>query len=114
MEAMRCSQVSAVLASIGGLDLTESRRLQLAAETSGATGFLFGHAASAPIAAPISRWKISSPSEKLPQRFDQPVWSLDLLYCRGGRPGNWTLEWNEGQLSTLSTPQMAAQEALAG
>ena len=46
MEALRCSQVSAVIALLDGLDLTKSRRLQLAAEASGATGFLLGHTAS--------------------------------------------------------------------
>src|SRR5277367_4301924 len=59
MEALRCSQVSSVMAILDGLDLTASRRLQLAAEASGATGFLLGRATSAPIASPITRWKVS-------------------------------------------------------
>ncbi|WP_377808444.1 hypothetical protein ABNQ38_24435 [Azospirillum sp. A29] len=39
-EALRCSTLSAVLGELEGLDLTTSRRLQLAAESSGVTGFL--------------------------------------------------------------------------
>nr|WP_295830169.1 hypothetical protein [uncultured Azospirillum sp.] len=39
-EALRCSALSAVLGELEGLDLTASRRLQLAAESSGVTGFL--------------------------------------------------------------------------
>ena len=116
MEALRCPQVSAVMAVLDGLDLTDSRRLQLAAETSGATGFLIGHATSAPIAAPITRWKVSSSVGKPGQRFDEPAWTLDLLYCRGGRPGSWIIEWRNRRLSTLSN-QLATQttrEALAG
>src|SRR5262249_28448201 len=105
-----------VIALLNGLDLTESRRLQLAAETSGVTGFLLGHAASAPIASPITRWKISSVVGKSGQRFHEPLWALDLLYCRGGRPGNWTLEWRNQKLQTvpIQPAKQAAREALAG
>lgn len=116
MEALRCPQVSAVIAQLDGLDLTESRRLQLAAETSGATGFLLGHTASAPIASAITRWKVSSVIAKTGQRFDEPMWSLDLLYCRGGCPGSWVLEWRDQKLQTISTQpvKQVAREALAG
>ena len=116
MEALRCSQVSAVMTVLDGLNLTDSRRLQLAAENSGATGFLLGHTTSAPIAAPITRWKVSSNVGKPGQRFDEPAWTLDLLYCRGGRPGSWTIEWRNQGLHNLSN-QLATQtrrEALAG
>lgn len=116
MEALRCSQVSAVITVLDGADLTASRRLQLAAESSGATGFLIGHVTSAPIAAPITRWKVSSHVGKPGQRFDEPAWTLDLLYCRGGRPGTWIIEWRNQQLSTLFN-QLAPQtmsKALAG
>ena len=116
MEALRCPQVSSVMALIGGLDLTESRRLQLAAESSGATGFFLGHAASAPIASPITRWKISSTAGRADQRFSEPLWAVDLLYCRGGRPGKWILEWRDRKLQTIPAQpvKQAAREALAG
>lgn len=116
MEALRCPQVSSVIALLDGLDLTESRRLQLAAEASGATGFFLGHAASASIAAPVTRWKISPIPGKSAQRFDTPVWKADLLYCRGGRPGNWILEWRDSKLSAISAQPVAhaTREALAG
>jgi protein ImuA len=116
MEVLRCSQVSSVIAIVDGLNLTESRRLQLAAEASGVTGFLLGAANSEPIASPITRWKISSVKARADQRFDEPVWSVDLLYCRGGRPGNWTLEWRGHALKTMRVPQSAQvnNRALAG
>jgi protein ImuA len=115
MEALRCPQVSAVMAVLDGLDLTASRRLQLAAETSGATGFLLGHATSSPIAAPITRWKVSSNVGKPGQRFDEPSWTLDLLYCRGGQPASWTIEWRNQRLSTsfAQFTTKAARKALA-
>jgi len=46
-EALRCSTLSAVLGELEGLDLTASRRLQLAAESSGVTGFLLDASAGA-------------------------------------------------------------------
>ena len=103
MEGLRCPQVSSVIALVERLDLTESRKLQLAAETSGATGFLLGNASATCIAAPITRWKVSSARAAPGRRFDEPVWVLDLLYCRGGRPGNWTLEWRGQKLLTISS-----------
>jgi protein ImuA len=116
METLRCPQVGAVMSVLDGVSLTDSRRLQLAAESSGATGFLLGQATSMPIAAPITRWKVTSNVGKPAQRFDEPAWTLDLLYCRGGRPGSWSIEWSNQRLSTLFHP-LAAQttrEALAG
>lgn len=116
MEALRCPQVSSVIALLGGLDLTDSRRLQLAAETSGATGFLLGSAASAPIASAITRWRISSATGKSSQRFDEPLWAVDLVYCRGGRPGSWILEWRSQKLNSIliQPAQKVSCEALAG
>jgi protein ImuA len=105
MEGLRCPQVHCVLAVMGGLNLTDSRRLQLAAEGSGATGFLLGPTASAPIAAPVSRWKISSAAHSPARRFDEPMWTVDLLYCRGGRPGQWTLEWRDAALNLVTQPR---------
>jgi protein ImuA len=107
LEALRCPGVSAVIAMIDGLDLTESRRLQLAAETSGATGFLLSHANSAPVASPITRWRISAGAGGLRQRFDEPVWTVDLLYCRGGRPGSWALQWQKQELIPVAAARIA-------
>jgi protein ImuA len=117
LEALRCSQVSVVMAVLEGSDLTSSRRLQLAAESSGATGFLLGRSTTLSIAAPITRWKITPYAGKPGQRFDEPVWMVDLLYCRGGRPGSWIIEWRNRRLNASLRKQAAAQitrEALAG
>ncbi len=99
MEALRCAQVSAVLAVLSGMDLTSSRRLQLAAETNGTTGFFLGNAVSAPIASPITRWKVS-PVGKDARKFEEPAWTIELLYCRGGRPASWIVNWHNGKLHT--------------
>lgn len=104
LEALRCPQVNAVLAVMRSADLTFSRRLQLAAESSGATAFLFGNLASA-----ITRWRVSPISN-----FG---WSLELLYCRGGQPGTWQVTWHNRQLEAVARPirlEVIAVRALAG
>ncbi|HKD07317.1 MAG TPA: hypothetical protein VKB79_15550 [Bryobacteraceae bacterium] len=112
METLRCSEVSSVIAFVDDLDLTESRRLQLAAESSGATGFLVGGAAAGCIAAPVTRWKISSVRGEPGHRLHEPVWETDLLYSRGGRPGKWILEWRGGKLQEILSEQQPAYQAL--
>ena len=105
LEALRCPHINAVLAVMQSADLTFSRRLQLAAESSGATGFLFGNAASA-----ITRWRVS------PVR--NSIWSVDLVYCRGGRPGTWQFTWQDGALELATRPMqrelIVETAALAG
>jgi protein ImuA len=104
LEALRCPQTNAVLAALQMADLTFSRRLQLAAESSGATGFLFGNMASA-----ITRWQVSS--------IRNFGWSLELLYCRGGRPSSWQVTWRNGQLESarpIQRERIITKEALAG
>jgi protein ImuA len=104
LEGLRCPQINAVLTVMKSADLTFSRRLQLAAESSGATGFVFGNTASA-----ITRWRVSP--------LKNSVWSLDLLYSRGGRPGTWQVAWRDGVLATVPSEQhlrVFAETALAG
>lgn len=99
LEALRCPQVSAVLAVVKSADLTLCRRFQLAAEGSGATGFLLTDAASKPaIASVITRWQIASIPAPAGATFGEPYWAVDLAYCRGGRPAQWTVVWREGRL----------------
>lgn len=106
-EALRAPTVGLVCAEIEALDLTASRRLQLAAETGGGLGLLLRRdvgrdARSAlPPTACVSRWRIAAlpggPSEysNLP---GTTRWQAELLRARGGRPRSWQLEWrNDGQ-----------------
>ncbi|CAO3350967.1 ImuA family protein [Azospirillum palustre] len=119
-EALRCSTLSAVLGELEGLDLTASRRLQLAAESSGVTGFLLDASAGASdgrnrriagrraegLSAAVTRWRLNAvPSLDEegdaaprpaggPPGLGMPRWSVMLERCRGGRPGSWTLAWD--------------------
>ncbi|HYH19123.1 MAG TPA: hypothetical protein VD995_10955 [Azospirillum sp.] len=103
-EALRCRRLSAVLGEVGAVDLTASRRLQLAAEAGGVTGLLLrtGRGAGRVLAeasAAVTRWQIAA----APSVPDEPGvgparWRAELLRCRGGRPGSWLLEWRDGGL----------------
>lgn len=96
-EALKCEGLAAVVAELNNLSLIESRRLQLAVEQSGVTGFILrkdaGKAASTVATA---RWKITPvPSETEDQLpgVGYPRWNVELTKVRNGNPGNWTLEW---------------------
>jgi protein ImuA len=109
LEALRCSQVSAVLAVAKAADLTLCRRWQLAAEGSGATGFLLTDPAAKPaIASVITRWQITPVTTSAGATFTEPCWAIDLTYCRGGRPAQWTTVWREGRLE-LKRPSKPLQ-----
>ena len=60
-EGLRCRALAAVLGEIDGLDPTAARRLQLAAETSGVTGFVL-HPEGGPPAQSVAatRWRVMS------------------------------------------------------
>lgn len=111
LEALRCPQVNAVLAVMQQADLTLCRRLQLAAESSGATAFLLGNTApvSVSLASAITRWRIAPLKGVSGQAFDQAAWRLKLLYCRGSRPDMWDVVYRNGRLESL----IAASEIAA-
>ena len=105
LEVLRCPRVSVVLAMIQRADLTLCRRFQLAAESSGATGFLLTDPAAKPaIASVITRWQITSIPAVADATFEEPCWTIDLAYCRGGHPARWTAMWRERRLKPISAP----------
>ncbi|MCW2237843.1 ImuA family protein [Azospirillum canadense] len=115
-EALRCRRLSAVLGEAGALDLTASRRLQLAAESSGVTGVLLqlGPRRSAASAA-VTRWRIAPVSSQSSEPgVGDARWSVALERCRGGRPGAWLLEWRDGALAEPVAPARTAVPARTG
>lgn len=103
-ETLRCPAVGAALLVIAGaLDLTPLRRLQLAAEAGGVLGLLLRPDAdgAAPTAA-LTRWRIgAAPSlSDSAHALGDPSWRIDLLRCRGGRPGSWRATWHGDRLVT--------------
>jgi protein ImuA len=97
-EALRPEVAPAAVAGAveGDLDLTKSRRLNLAAAGSGAPFILLRPPGTAGTSAAATRWRVASaPAGR--DRFGAFAccrWSVALERCRNGRPGHWLLEWN--------------------
>ncbi len=97
-EGLRCGALAAVVAEVGKLSFTASRRLSLAA-LEGTTPALFvRHDGLGSASAASTRWQVAAlPREGGP--FDgnapgAPRWRLVLARCRGGRPATCSVEWN--------------------
>ncbi len=112
-EALRAPAIGLVCAEIEEMDLTASRRLQLAAETGAGLGLLLRPAprismeTALPPTASLSRWRISAlpgaPADApwMPERLPgRPRWQAELLRARGGRPKTWQLEWRDDRYDT--------------
>ena len=107
-ESLRCRTLGAVLGEIGDIDMVASRRLQLAAEASGVTGLLLRSAdRKLGATASVTRWGLSAaPSRPIDGEpgLGLPRWRTRLLRCRGGRPGEWLLEWDGGGFTLVDAP----------
>lgn len=100
-EGLRHGGVTAVVGEISKLSMTASRRLQLAAETSGVTGIAIrrfwrtqdAEELKQPTAA-RTRWRVSAlPSAPLPvQGIGRGRWMVELLRCRSGRTAQFEVE----------------------
>ncbi len=101
-EGVKSAALVAVLGEIDDLSFTASRRLQLAAESSGVAILLVrsGGRQSSTTSAAMTRWKVGSGRTKAAQIGStyETSWQLELLRCRGGAPGRWTVEWRDGRL----------------
>ena len=114
-DALSTVGVAAVFGEVEAVDLTAGRRLQLACERRGATGFVikrrpFGGVAKKEAAGSTAttRWRVASaPSEPPEGEFGlgAPRFSVTLERCRGGRTGAWILEaqtaysWEAGDVA---------------
>ena len=99
--------------------LTASRRLQLAAETGGATGLVLRRGAEEGALAPsavFSRWQADlAPAQGV-------RWRLDLLRCRGEMhgpwsrtwPKTWTVDWCDATRDLTLVPGAGHRPAAAG
>jgi protein ImuA len=114
-EALRSPGLVAALAEVDRLDLTRSRRLQLAAEAKGVSAFLLRPPlaeAGAGASAAVTRWRISAaPSAAGGRVLGAPVWRVELLRCRGGRSGSWRVAWREEGWHEIADPVLVAADA---
>ena len=107
-ETLKCKGLAAVVGEVAELSFTVSRRLQLAAEQSRVTGFLFrNNLQKTNTNACTARWKISSnPSiiaDDMPG-IGFPAWNIELLKIRNGKPGNWQMQWTNNKLHSIFDP----------
>ena len=104
-EALKCEGLTAVVGEVSSVDLTISRRLQLAAEQSRVTGFLLRNNPRQLFTTAFTcRWQIqplqSETSDGLPG-VGFPRWQVELLKVRNGKPGSWQLEWVDGKFQPV-------------
>jgi protein ImuA len=108
-EALKCGAVAVVAAEVGHLDLTVSRRLQLSAEQSQATGFLIRNDGYPGITSSASRWRISSassvPIDALPG-IGHPQWRVELLKLRVGNSGSWNIRYRQGRFEEVQLEEV--------
>jgi protein ImuA len=104
-EALKCESVTAVIGDIKQLTFTDSRRLQLAVENSGVTGFVHRYQPYAENAvACTTRWRIIP----LPSMIDglpgvgHSCWDVQLLKVKNGRPDSWKVRWTDGHFITIT------------
>ncbi|HTI86859.1 MAG TPA: hypothetical protein VL966_09670 [Alphaproteobacteria bacterium] len=98
-EGLRASGLAAVYGEGIELDLTTSRRLQLAAESTGKTALaLLSSRRAAPITAATTRWRVTALPSLACDGGPRPRWRIELVRCRGGNPDRWIVEWNDATL----------------
>lgn len=107
IDAARCTVLDSVIVEVQGdpacVDLSATRRLVLATETSGVTTFLLRHSGREIPSAAWVRWRVrAAPSHtRTPFVLGPPRFDVELLRHRGGqKPGQWIMEWNRDR-STL-------------
>ena len=115
-EGLRCAGLGAVVGEMARIDLTASRRLQLAAEKIGIPCFILRRWPSADLArhhrrrpiAAVTRWRIQpAPGAGANGELantGKTRWLVDLWRCRNGRSASWFMEVaHAGEHSPLVT-----------
>lgn len=108
-EGLHCKALAVTVAEVDDADLTATRRLQIAVEKSGVTGFLLRqkpkHTMSS---ACFSSWHVKS----LPSHLEDgmpgvgfPRWKVELQKIRNGQPKSWDIEWKSGRFHTIAALQ---------
>jgi protein ImuA len=103
-DALASAGVAAAIGEAEDVDLTAGRRLQLACERRGATGFVIrrrpfgGVMRGGQGTAAETRWKVGcAPSDPAGEPgLGPPRWRVELERCRGGRTGGWLMEMTDG------------------
>lgn len=106
-ESLKCEALTAVVADCRELSFTQSRRLQLAVETSHVTGFIHrNNPRTENTVACVSRWKINPVASALDEELPGvgfPRWDVQLVKVRNGKPAHWLIEWDGSVLNYIKT-----------
>lgn len=113
-EALKCEGLAAVVAEVREVSFAQSRRLQLAVESSKVTGFLLRNdLKKLSTTACVARWQVSPLSSELEDGMPGvgfPRWQVELLRVRNGNPGVWQLEWTDAGFVPLDDAQKVIEE----
>ncbi|MDF2431460.1 MAG: protein ImuA [Mucilaginibacter sp.] len=114
-EALKCKGLAAVIGEVRDISFAQSRRLQLAVESSKVTGFLLRNdPRKLGTTTCVARWQITPlPSileDELPG-VGFPRWQVDLLRVRNGNPGSWQLEWTDGGFTPVIETALVIETA---
>ena len=117
-DALACDALGAIVLELWGetrqFDLVASRKLTLAAQSSGVTGLLLRMAAQPLPSTAETRWMLRaahSPPEPASTVWGAPLFDVQLVRNRHGPLGRWIMEWkcDECQFSESSAyPQPVA------
>jgi protein ImuA len=118
-DGLRTKGIAAALGEVEHVTLTQSRRLHLICERAGNIGLLVRrrfHGAPAGRkpqgSAAATRWRIHfAPTETTEPGLGPPRWRLDLLYCRGGMPASFIVEWNDEARDLRMVAKLADHQA---
>lgn len=93
-QALRVDGTAAVICELEqSLELTASRRLQLAAAEGSALALAITQEGRAPRSNAVeTRWRVAAVSSGR-ARFDAPTWRCDLVKNKHGRTGAWLVRW---------------------
>lgn len=96
-EALKCEGLAAVVAELREVSFAQSRRLQLAVESSKVTGFLLRSDPKKLSATTcMARWQVTPLPSQLEANMPGvglPRWQVELLRVRNGKPGSFNMEW---------------------
>jgi protein ImuA len=116
-EALRCRAVGVVIAEVRGdhaVDLVATRRLSLAATSSGALALLLRSTQPSHASAAATRWIVGPAPSPAPHGPGPPRFAVELKRNRRGPLGAWMLEYRREQHFRLASahPEPLAQKTL--